>query len=113
MVNRICLCPLDGVLRKYENVAVCENGRYLLKEFRVDMENGLYHIAVEMDLQLMELEKNKLKPRKEYIRMTLSKDITSIGGLENDAQMFRCNRSIKRCSFILSYDIIKALLQFW
>ena len=89
-VKAICLCPLNGVLSKYENVAVCTSGRYLLKEFQQDMEHGLYHIGVEMDLDLMELDKNKLKPRKEYVKMTLSRDMTSVDGTENDAQMFRC-----------------------
>lgn len=89
-VKAICQCSLQGILDKYENIVVCDNGRYLLKGFQKDEENGFYYIVVEMELQLMELEKNKLKPKKEYIKMVLSKKMVPSHGVKNDAQMFLC-----------------------
>ena len=89
-VRAICLCSLNGILNKYENIVACDNGSYLLKDFQIDRGNGFYHITVEMDLPLLELNNNKLSPVKEHIRMILSKKITSVTGMENDVQIFRC-----------------------
>ena len=89
-VKAFCLCPVGSVLEKYENIAICDNGRYLLKGFQFDEKNGLYHMAVEMDLQLTELLENKMKSRKEHVKVTLSKRVTANADLENDAKMFRC-----------------------
>ncbi len=91
-VKAFCLCSVDDVLRKYQKIALCENGTYVLKNFELEEEKGLYHIGLEMNLQLLELRKNKIKSRKEHIKLTFSKKTTSLIDTESDAQIFRCSQ---------------------
>ena len=89
-IQAFCYCPMTDILPKYEKLAVCDNGQYLLKGFFIDTQRETYNMEIHMDVHLQMLKGEKLKQKKEKVRILFSKNMHSHMDFESDAQMFRC-----------------------